>query len=543
MGNGTARSLLGLVLFGWGIVLLPGATLAYDAAGDFSTGSNPNGTWSYGYSYGVGSTFILDTTNTTSYGPGLALGGWMGNVDSTPGANYPYALKNFTASTVANNGSTIFQPGQLGLQPGESNLESIVRWTAPFSGAFNINVTFSGCNVLGDSVNVYVLTNGSSLFSSTVSPSPASYTGSQSILAGDTIDFVVGNGGNGQNDDTTGMAATITPVAVGNADLAVSATIAPGSTVTGSNVIYTIVITNRGPDNAVEVTITNTLAPQVTFLGCDAGTNGSCGASGLRQVIGSYAFLTTNDTGTLIITGQVLCSAINRAVLTNAATVSAFTDDPVGGNNQVSTVATNSNPLRKPICSNTLSFTESLRDRLGCSRPGGALSCSEFTGDTLTIKVTVSLAGVDISQFNESTFFDLELGDFSFGDDLADDPHYSPGATHASFTSRLTNDDDQSVGHQSVRLKWTAEQLTVTITLSDLDTLNSGVTPILAGRYDGHATGLITDAITASVVFGSASSSFDVVAATGAVVTGTGIGPDGMSYTVSAVRLKGAGSR
>src|ERR1700690_3970802 len=138
MGNGTARSLLGLVLLVWGIVFLPGATLAFDAAGNFSTGSNPNGTWSYGYSYGVGSTFILDTTKTTSYA-GLALAGWMGNLNPAFGANYPLAVKNFTSHPVANNNTTVLQPGQLGLQPDASNVVSIVRWTAPFSGAFNIN--------------------------------------------------------------------------------------------------------------------------------------------------------------------------------------------------------------------------------------------------------------------------------------------------------------------------------------------------------------------------------------------------------------------
>jgi uncharacterized repeat protein (TIGR01451 family) len=541
MGNGTARGLLGLVLLGWGIVFLPGVTLAFDAAGNFSTGSNPNGTWSYGYSYGVGSTFILDTTNTTSYA-GLALAGWMGNLNPAFGANYPIAVKNFTSHPVANNNTTVLQPGQLGLQPDASNVVSIVRWTAPFSGAFNINATFSGCDVLGDSVDVHVLYNGSSLFDSVVSPSPASYTGSQSILVGDTIDFAVGNGGNGLNDDTTGLAATIRPVVVGNADLGVSAIVTPGSTVTSSNVIYTIVITNRGPDNAVEVTITNTLAPQVIFLGCDAGTNGSCGAAGPGQIIGSYSFLATNDTGTLIITGQVLCTAVNRAVLTNTATVSAFTDDPVGADNQVSTVATNSNPLRKPLCSNTLSFTEFSQDRLTCDREEGSIFCREIMGDNLKISITIPLTGVDITQFNQNTFFDLTVGDFSFDDNLGDDPHYSPGKTQATFSSRVFNDDDQMVGHQTVQLKWTAEQLTATINVNDLDTLNSEITPALAGRYDGHATGPVTDVITASVDLGDAGTSFDVVPVTGSVLTGTGIGPDGMSYTLSAVRLKGTGS-
>ena len=75
----TIATLLSLV-----VLARPGAAQTYSAAVDFSESSNPNGAWSYGYSYGVGSTFILDTTNTASYGPGLALGGWMGNVDSSP---------------------------------------------------------------------------------------------------------------------------------------------------------------------------------------------------------------------------------------------------------------------------------------------------------------------------------------------------------------------------------------------------------------------------------------------------------------------------
>jgi hypothetical protein len=203
----TFATLLSLV-----VLARPSAALSYNAAVDFSISSNPNGAWSYGYSYGVGSPFILDTTNTASYGPGLALGGWMGNVDTNTGANYPYALKNFTSHPVTNNITTVYQPGQLGLQPGESNVESIVRWTAPFSGTFSINATFSGLDsAFGDSADVHILLNGIVIFNSVVSPNPASYSTSGSLTAGDRIDFLVGNGGNGLNGDSTGLSASIVP--------------------------------------------------------------------------------------------------------------------------------------------------------------------------------------------------------------------------------------------------------------------------------------------------------------------------------------------
>jgi hypothetical protein len=188
-----------------------GAAQSYNAATDFSISSNPNGAWSYGYSFGVGSAFHLDTTNTAAYA-GLALGGWMGNLNTAFGANYPYALKNFTSHPVTNNGTTVYQPGQLALHPDQSNVVSIVRWTAPVSGTFSLNVTFSGLDsTFGDSADVHILHNGSSLLNSVVSPNPASFSGPQSILAGDTIDFVVGNGGNGINGDSTGLSATIVP--------------------------------------------------------------------------------------------------------------------------------------------------------------------------------------------------------------------------------------------------------------------------------------------------------------------------------------------
>jgi|ERR1039458_1229304 hypothetical protein len=202
----TFATLLSLV-----VLARPSAAQSYNAAGDFSIGSNPNSAWSYGYSYGVGSAVILDTTSTNPAAPNLPLSGWLGNENPSPYTGYPSELHNGTANIVTDNFTTVYKPGQLGLQPGDSNEVSIVRWTAPFSGTFSINATFSGLDSLGDSVDVHILHNGSSLFNSVVSPSPASYSGLQSVIAGDTIDFVVGNGGNGLNDDTTALSASIVP--------------------------------------------------------------------------------------------------------------------------------------------------------------------------------------------------------------------------------------------------------------------------------------------------------------------------------------------
>ncbi len=126
----------------------------------------------------------------------------------------PYALFNGTTNTII-NGFSPYQPGQLGVEGGDSNTVGVVRWTAPFSGTFSINTTFSGMDtVVGDSSDVHILHNGVAIFNSTVigTPAPTTYSGLQSITAGDSIDFVVGNGGNGAYDDNTLLLASIVSV-------------------------------------------------------------------------------------------------------------------------------------------------------------------------------------------------------------------------------------------------------------------------------------------------------------------------------------------
>ena len=207
-------------------------------------------------------------------------------------------------------------------------------------------------------------------------------------------------------------------------------------------------------------------------------------------------------------------------------------------------VLTNSNPLHAPLCENVLAFAESFKDRVAC---GGnredRIFCEEFGGDTVTISASISLAGVDISQFNGDTGFGLTVGHFSVTGSLGEDLHYAPGKTQASFSAQVINDDGDLVGRQTVRLKWTGEQLTATVSLKNADSLNSGINPILAGDYDGHTTHLINDTVAATVSLGSVSQIFDAVPVNGSVLTKTLNGRDGTPYAVSTIRLKGNGLR
>src|SRR5579862_5525019 len=196
------------------VVTLPHTALAYDAAADFSIGSNPNGVWSYGWSATPGSAFNLDSNSTMAAAGSTGIIGWYDSETD----NELSVLYNSTANPIPLGGpasNTIFQPGQLGVNPGFTGKDAIVRWTAPSSGRVSIAATFSGLSIIGASSDVHILLNGVSIFDSAVNgtPSPTSYSGIQNITTGDHIDFAVGFGGNGNNfEDTTVLAASIVAV-------------------------------------------------------------------------------------------------------------------------------------------------------------------------------------------------------------------------------------------------------------------------------------------------------------------------------------------
>jgi len=201
---GTFTALLTLA-----VVNLPFTALADSAAADFSSTVNPNGNWSYGWIYNPTDTLHLDTTNSQAYGA-TGLGAWLGNETDA----LPYLIKNQTGSPITINNTT-YQPGQLAEQPGQSNEEAVVRWTAPASGSFSVNATFTGLSSLGASVDVFVYVNGTAVLSTIINGginNPTAYSGVQNISAGGTVDFVVANGGNGPAEDNVGLAATVVAV-------------------------------------------------------------------------------------------------------------------------------------------------------------------------------------------------------------------------------------------------------------------------------------------------------------------------------------------
>jgi hypothetical protein len=102
----------------------------------------------------------------------------------------------------------------LNMHPDPGGIASDVRWTAPSNGTYSIAGLFEGVDYAGPTTtDVHILLNGSSLFADNINSYlvPSKFSLVESLSAGDTIDFAVGFGTDGNYlFDSTGLAGSIT---------------------------------------------------------------------------------------------------------------------------------------------------------------------------------------------------------------------------------------------------------------------------------------------------------------------------------------------
>ena len=187
------RALLFLMLLSAIATGIGASAQVYDATADFSPTNNPNGTWSYGWSSTLGSTYNLDTVRSG--------GGWTGPIVTNFGS-FPYVQNN--------------QDGvNLLMHPGPNGEYSVLRWTAPNSGMWRVDAIFSAY-FQGPTTDVHVLNNGTALFNGNITPSSTSpFSQTIAVATGNTIDFAVGYGSDGgYSSDATLISAKIKQTSV-----------------------------------------------------------------------------------------------------------------------------------------------------------------------------------------------------------------------------------------------------------------------------------------------------------------------------------------
>ncbi len=285
---------------------------------------------------GIGSTDVLTTVSV----PATALAG------SSVSGNFLFA--NYGANLAAGVTYTaiIGSPGNYPAAVTFTSLPSGV--TASYNPA-NGQVTFTGMPS--------ILASGQSLGFGFSYTAPSS-----GVVPVNTSIATISSDANTANNNANGI-TTIIPVA----DLSITKSDNPDPVLPGQNLTYTITVNNAGPSDAQNVVVTDTLPPEVIFVstnGCAGDPNG----------------VPTCDLGTIAAgenkqyTVTVTVNMGATGTLTNNASVTSDTADPVPGNNSVSEDTTVN-------ASADLAITKS-------DSPDPVVA-----GQTLTYTVTVSNAG------------------------------------------------------------------------------------------------------------------------------------------------------
>ena len=314
------------------------ASLAAGANATFTlTGHIPPGTAS-------GTTYTNTaniTSTTTDYNPGnnssltflTVVTSDLAITKTGPGTANSGGTISWTI-TASNNGPDVSQPTAFNDPlPAGTTFLSIVQNTGPTFFCSDPGVGNNG------SVNCSIGTIGqfasgaSAQFTLTARIAP-SFVGSLSNTA--TI-----SGPNADTNPANNSATAVTTV-TSSADLAASKT-GPSTANAGTNITYTIVVTNGGPSNAASVALTDTVPTNTTFVSASQTTGPAFSCStppvgGTGTVNCTIASLTATS-ATFSMTVHISPGAIGAAI-GNTANVATTTTDPNPGNNTSSVVTT-----------------------------------------------------------------------------------------------------------------------------------------------------------------------------------------------------------
>jgi uncharacterized repeat protein (TIGR01451 family) len=148
----------------------------------------------------------------------------------------------------------------------------------------------------------------------------------------------------GENDITNNAASvdiTVTP----QTDVAITKSVSLADAQVGSDLTYTIEVTNNGPSTATNVQVVDTLPAGVTFVS-GTGPNGEALSASGGTVTVNGGDLANLGTFSFTINGTV--AAGSTGVLTNTATVSTDVNDTNATNN-TATAATTVDPVTSTI--------------------------------------------------------------------------------------------------------------------------------------------------------------------------------------------------
>ncbi|MCI0489849.1 MAG: hypothetical protein L0229_24930 [Blastocatellia bacterium] len=234
---------------------------------------------------------------------------------------------------------------------------------------------------------------------------PINVTLPVSVSAGQ---FITATATNLSTNDTSEFSNCIPVTSAGNADLAIEKTAAPAQpgaqVLPGSDIIYTIKVTNNGAGVANNVTVTDNLPPQTTFKSSSPQSNGF--GNNRTFNLGSLA-AGASQTVTITATvnaGVTVCSISNTASVTSSTPDTDIADNSATAETAISGAAT----LRL-TGSSSLDFGATAAHLSPSTSAPSRTFTIENTGDcprdvTFSINRT-DTAGGKITDRNDSRFF------------------------------------------------------------------------------------------------------------------------------------------
>ncbi len=213
------------------------------------------------------------------------------------------------------------------------------------TGASNVDMVVTGLSTNGSgffdpgtgySNHISAAVNGGDVTVNGVTyTDPAHITLNVSVAPGATLGArtITVTNPDGQTVVSSTGILTVTSV-IPSADLALSGTDSPDPVIVGSNLTYTLLVSNAGPSAATAVIVTNQLPVGVNYVSA-TNSQGSCTNTG-SIVVCTLGTLDSGSNATITLVVKPTVSGL----LTNVATLSANEMDPDDANNTVTLVTT-----------------------------------------------------------------------------------------------------------------------------------------------------------------------------------------------------------